>query len=193
MAFFVVYDACVLHPAPLRDLLLRIAEAGLVRARWSDEILDEVFESVCRRRPDLDPARLARTRRAMCDAIEDSLVTGYAGLADHVALPDDGDRHVVAAAIRCGAQTIVTANLRDFPRSALEPLGIEAIHPDDFLVDLLDLAPGAVLRVVLEQLAALKNPPMPLDGLMATFERNGLARTVAEFRIRFGPTPPTAR
>ena len=193
MSFIVVYDACVLHPAPLRDLLLRIAESGLVRARWSDEILDEVFVSVLQRRPDLDPARLARTRRAMCEAVEDSVVTDYAGLADQVQLPDPGDRHVVAAAIRCGAQAIVTANLKDFPRAALEPLGIEAVHPDDFVVDLLDLAPGAILRLLLEQAAALKNPPVTPEALLVTLERNGLARAVAELRILLGFNPPTAR
>jgi hypothetical protein len=31
MALCVVYDACVLFPAPLRDLLMRVAHAGLVR------------------------------------------------------------------------------------------------------------------------------------------------------------------
>jgi len=40
MAFIVVYDACVLHPAPLRDLLIRVANAGVVQARWSQRILD---------------------------------------------------------------------------------------------------------------------------------------------------------
>ena len=33
MAFIVLYDACVLYPAPLRALLVRIAKTGIVRAR----------------------------------------------------------------------------------------------------------------------------------------------------------------
>lgn len=45
MAFVVVYDACVLYPAPLRDLLLRVARTGIVRARWSNAILDECFSN----------------------------------------------------------------------------------------------------------------------------------------------------
>ena len=45
MAFVVIYDACVLYPAHLRDLLVRIANTGIVRARWSERILDECFEA----------------------------------------------------------------------------------------------------------------------------------------------------
>ncbi len=48
MAFVIIYDACVLYPAPIRDLLLRIALSGLVRARWSDQILDETFRTSVR-------------------------------------------------------------------------------------------------------------------------------------------------
>lgn len=61
--FIAVFDACVLYPAPLRDLLLRLAEAGVVHAKWTDDILDETFRSITRGRADLDPTRLARTRR----------------------------------------------------------------------------------------------------------------------------------
>jgi hypothetical protein len=63
MAFVVVYDACVLYPAPLRDLLVRIAQAGVVRARWTTDILDECFRSILEQRPELRPEALARRRR----------------------------------------------------------------------------------------------------------------------------------
>ena len=58
MAFVVLYDACVLYPAPVRDLLVRIANTGVVRARWSAAILDECFRSVLEHRPDLKPEAL---------------------------------------------------------------------------------------------------------------------------------------
>lgn len=186
MAFVVVYDACVLHPAPLRDLLLRLAESGVVRAKWTDEILDEVFVSISERRPDLSADRLARTRKMMCEAIEDCLVTGHQGLADQVHLPDEGDRHVVAAAIRSGAQAIITSNLRDFPSHALEPLEMAAIHPDAFVLDLIDLAPGLVMRVIQEQTNALKNPPRTIAEVLDMLEQCGLVRVAAEIRFLFG-------
>ena len=80
----------------------------------------------------------------MCEAVADCLVTGHEPLIDGLALPDPDDRHVLAAAIRCHAQVIVTHNLRDFPASALAPFGLEAQPPDLFVGHLVDLAPGRV-------------------------------------------------
>lgn len=96
-SFTVVYDACVLYPAPLRDLLLRIAVSGVVRARWSTPILDEMTKSILAKRKDLDPAAFARTRDLMCEAVPDCLVTGFEKLAPGIILPDTNDAHVVAA------------------------------------------------------------------------------------------------
>lgn len=115
MGFAVIYDACVLFPAPLRDLLIRLAQTDVVHARWTDEILDECFRNIAARRPELDVAALSRTRTLMNDAVRECLVTRYDGLADGLALPDTADRHVVAAAIRSGSQATITFNIKDFP------------------------------------------------------------------------------
>lgn len=180
MAFAVIYDACVLFPAPLRDLLIRLAQTDVVTARWTDEILDECFRSIAASRPELSEAALARTRSLMNEAVRDCLISQHDGLADGLALPDPNDRHVVAAAIRSGAQAIVTFNLKDFPTAALEPLGIEAVHPDDFVADLLDLAPALVVQVLYQQAASLRNPPRSVDDLLTTLELVGLAKSAAE-------------
>lgn len=127
MAFVVLYDAAVLYPAPLRDLLLRVARTGLVRAHWTEQILDECFRNILANRPDLAPAALERTRRLMNQAVPDVIVTGYESLVSGLSLPDADDRHVLAAAIKTGAQVIVTWNLADFPPASLAPYGIEAI------------------------------------------------------------------
>ena len=81
-SFIVVYDACVLYPFHLRDVLVRLAVSGMFQAKWTDAILDECFTSLRRNRPDLDPASLERTRRLMCTAVRDCLVTGYEPLVD---------------------------------------------------------------------------------------------------------------
>src|SRR6186713_1341338 len=151
MAFVVIYDACVLHPAPLRDLLIRLAQSGIVRARWSSQILDECFRSILEQRPDIRPEALARTRVLMTDAVPDCMVSGHEKMIDALELPDSDDRHVLAAAIRAGAQAIVTFNLKDFPELQLADSDVEAIHPDDFVLDLLDLRPAAVANAVREQ------------------------------------------
>lgn len=57
-----VYDANVLHPASLRDFLIRLACTRLYRARWTDAVLNEMVTSVIRANPELDPDRIARTR-----------------------------------------------------------------------------------------------------------------------------------
>lgn len=100
MAFVVIYDACVLYPAPLRDLLIRLGLTGIVRVRWTEDILDECFRNILEQRPDLKPEALQRTRELMRQAIPDCMVTGHEPLIDGLTLPDDDDRHVLAAAIR---------------------------------------------------------------------------------------------
>lgn len=159
MAFAAVYDANVLHPAPLRDLLIRLAASGWFRAKWTEEILDEALESELRANSELDPERLNGTRAKMIEAVPDCLVTGYEPLVDAIKLPDDDDRHVVAAAVRCHASVIMTSNLRDFPADALEPFNIEAQSPDVFVLHLLGFARDEVTRAITKQAAALSQPP----------------------------------
>lgn len=179
----VVYDACVLYPAALRDLLMRLAVAGLCRARWTEEILDEVFKNLQAARPDLDPLRLAMTRSRMCEAVAECLVTGHSELIPALELPDADDRHVLAAAIHCGARVIVTDNVKDFPAVALDPHGLDALTADEFVGDLIELAPDSVLEAVRRQAAALKNPPSTIEMLLDKLARQGLERSVGKLRL----------
>ncbi len=183
MAFVALFDACVLYPAPLRDLLMRLARTGLFRARWSAEIHAEWMEAVRRDRPEL-AERLARTRAAMDGAIEDCLVSGHAALIPLLRLPDPADRHVLAAAIVGRADVIVTCNLRDFPTEALAPYRIEAQHPNLFIRHLLDLDEAAALAAVREQRGALRNPPRSVAEHLDTLARQELPETVAFLRGR---------
>lgn len=179
MAFVVVYDACVLYPAAVRDLLIRLAASGLFQARWTDRILDECFRSIVRARPEL-AGRLDRTRALMEAAVPAAKVTGYEPLVATLTLPDEDDRHVLAAAIKCSAQAIVTTNLRDFPVEALAPWEMEAQHPDTFVLHLLSLDPGAVVRAVVVQAAGLKAPPVTVPELLSILEARGLVQTAGE-------------
>lgn len=182
MAFVVLYDACVLHPAPLRDLLVRIARTDLVQARWSEQILDECFNSIARQRPDLAPEALARGRDLLRTALRAADVRGHESLIESLQLPDPDDRHVLAAAIHCGAQAIVTYNLSDFPAAVLAPYNTEAKHPDDFVLESLDLAPARVVQVLVEQAADLRRPPMRVEEVLDRLLDLGLVRSVARLR-----------
>jgi predicted nucleic acid-binding protein len=177
-----VYDANILYPAPVRDLFIRLAQTGVVRARWTEEIHEEWLRNVLKDNPQLSPERLARTRALMNEAVRDCLVTGYEDLIASLSLPDPDDRHVLAAAIRAGAEVIVTYNLSDFPSDTLARFDIEALHPDDFLLSLLDLAPGAVCTAVKRQRESLRNPPKTAQELLATLENHALTQTVARLR-----------
>ena len=100
--FTVIYDACVLYPAPLRDLLMHLALTDLYRARWTDMIHDEWTQNLLQRRPDIRPEDLARTRRLMNDNVRDALISGFDHLIGAIQLPDPDDRHVLATAIHGG-------------------------------------------------------------------------------------------
>ncbi len=180
--FVAVLDACVLYPAPLRDLLLRLALTDLFRARWTDRIHEEWIQSLLSKRPDLSRERLQRTRGLMDRTVPDCLVTGFEELIETLVLPDPDDRHVLAAAIRSQAGVIVTYNIRDFPEEVLDGFGIEVQHPDEFISHLYDLAPGAVCHAVRSQRLALKNPPVPVAELLNIFLSLGLASTAAHLQ-----------
>ncbi len=175
-----VLDANVLYPARLRDLFLRLAIAGLYRARWTDRILDECFANLSADRPDIPAESLRRTRRLMAIAIPDAVITDYDDRIDQLHLPDPDDRHVLAAAIAAGA-SLITANLADFPRSAVPP-AVSVLSPDDFVLSLIRADLDAVATVVDQQAAALRNPPMTTAELLKGLDMVGLRKSVEALR-----------
>lgn len=176
--FTVICDACVLYPAPLRDLLMHLAVTGAYRARWSDQIHNEWTRNVLKSRTDLTQVQLNRTVECMNRAIPDCLVSDYEPLIQGLELPDKDDRHVLAAAIKCGASVIVTYNLKDCPQEALKPFDVEALHPDAFLSDIWDLDQAAVLEAVQRQRASLKNPTHTPRELLDTLLKQRLPEIV---------------
>lgn len=158
--YTVIFDACVLYPSQLRDLLITLAGTGLFRARWTDQIHEEWIGAVVARNPAALREKLERTRRLMNQAVPDCLVTGYEQLIDGLALPDPNDRHVLAAAIRAGADAIITSNLKHFPKASLGQFQIEAQHPDEFVCYQIDLNPEVALSAIQTQRARLRKPPV---------------------------------
>lgn len=180
--FTAVYDACVLYPAPLRDLLMELALTDLFRAKWSSRIHDEWIQAVLANRPDLTAERLQRTRQLMDMKVRDCLVEHFDELIPSLSLPDPDDRHVLAAAIRGRADVILTYNLKDFPDKELHKYGITAQHPDEFLTHLLDLSPGIVCAAAHTHRARLVNPPKNASAYLQTLEQQSLTEFVAKLR-----------
>ena len=175
-------DANVLYPAGLRDVLLRLADRYLYNPKWSAAIHDEWIRNLLADRADLTADKLERTRATTDEHFPKAVVTGHERLIADLELPDHRDRHVLAAAIRGGADVIVTMNLRDFPVDRLILHGLKARHPDDFIFDLFGFQRSAVLAVIREHRAALKNPPRSPEEHLTALESLGLVRTASVLR-----------
>jgi predicted nucleic acid-binding protein len=171
VAFLAVVDACALYPFALRDTLLRLAELELYDVQWSERILEEMRANLLENYGATDE---------QADRVVAEMTGAFAGAAvpaDAIAelepamTNDEKDRHVLAAAVASGSEVVVTFNLTDFPEEALGPLGIEAVHPDDFLQTLLAIDEPAVLGALEQQAADLVNPPLTFDELLEALER----------------------
>jgi predicted nucleic acid-binding protein len=177
--FTAFLDASVLYPAPLRDLLLEVAVADLYRAKWSNAVHEEWIRAVLKNRLDLARARLERTRDLINAHTRDALVTDFEQLIDILDLPDADDRHVLAAAIKGRADLIVTFNLKHFPAEKLDPWGIEAQHPDEFLTHQFHLSQPVFLQAVKTVRLRLKKPPKSVEDYLDTLRTQGLLATVS--------------
>jgi hypothetical protein len=116
-------------------------------------------------------------------AVADCVVTGYEQLIEGLKLPDPEDRHVLAAAIRAGAQVIVTNNLRDFPSPDLAEFNIEAKSPDDFVLDQIHIDDRVVFSCVADIANSRQRAPATVDDVLTELENVGLVRSVAALRL----------
>lgn len=176
-------DACVLYPVPTADALMSLATAGLFAAKWSTKIESEWIAALEKHRPDLQ-GRLTTRRDAMRDAVPDWEVSEHAWMscAGGLQLPDPKDVHVLAAALAGHADCIVTANLKDFPVDLVAQLGIEVIHPDQFIVAQWDLEQLAAVAAFKRMRARRKRPETSAEDFAAALERGGLPATAQRLR-----------
>lgn len=181
MPYAVVLDACVLHPAHLRDTLLRLSERELFQPLWSAAILEELERSLTKRK--VPPRSARRLVETMESAFESAMVRGYEPLVDSMTCAPR-DRHVLAAAVHGDAGAIVTFNVRDFPRGSLDPHSIDVIHPDDFLLDALDLAPSTVIEELRRQAGSNRVSPRTLFEILDALATAGSPRFADEIRRR---------
>jgi predicted nucleic acid-binding protein len=176
-------DACVLYPAAMADALMSLASSGLFAAKWSRAIEAEWIASLEKRRPELQ-GRLDYRRDQMRQAVADWEVEPQAwqALARGLPLPDPDDAHVLAAALAGHADCIVTANLRDFPVEVVAPLGVEIIHPDQFIARQWELDPWAAVAAFKRMRARWKKPQATAEDFAAAFERGGMPATAQKLR-----------
>lgn len=182
--FTAILDANVLYPAPVRDLLLHLATFDLYKPKWTQTIQEEWKRNLLKKRPDLKTSQLDKTIHEMNKAFPDASVEQYESLIPTFDLPDMNDRHVLAAAVRCHAEIIVTSNLKHFPEKYLSEFEIEAQHPDHFITNLIDLNPEKSLEAFKQQVSFLKNPPMTESQVLESLEKAGLPIACTRLRIK---------
>ncbi len=161
---------------------MQLAVTDLFKARWTDQIHEEWIEALLRR-DKYDRKILERTRGLMDSSVRDAKVFGYEQLIEGLVLPDPDDRHVLAAAIKAGADAIVTFNLKDFPNTVLSKYNIEAVHPDEFIYSQIDLAPVLACGAIKRQRESLKNPSKSKDEFLAILQKQQLPQTVSALRV----------
>lgn len=160
---------------------MRLALTDLFKAHWSDQIHEEWINALSRQNK-YTREKLDRVKTLMDAHVKDAKVYGYENLIPALTLPDPDDRHVLAAAIQCGADAIVTFNLKDFPPEVLKPYGIEVLHPDDFVHYQIDLSPPACCHAIRNQRLALKNPTISAEELLSILQQQQLPQTVSKLR-----------
>lgn len=171
MGFPVFFDTCVLYGELVNDLILRLAEERMFVPYWSQDVLDELEGNLAQRVGD---ERAATRLAAMTGAFPDALVTGYERAIDDMTC-DPKDRHVLAAACHSPADTLVTFNLKDFPPESIRPVDISTKHPDDFMLDVLDLDPGRVTRTCFAALSSYHAYPQTPEDYCTMLVKSGLS------------------
>lgn len=173
--FTAVLDTNVVYPVISRDLLLWFAHYDLYTPKWSKQIFKEWRRVMVEKGiPDEDADN--RIQRAN-DAFPDALVTNYERLIQQLELPDEDDRHILAAAIKTNANLIVTNNLKDFPEAYLQSFGLSAKNADDFLTDVIDLNQKQALDAFKEMVLNKRNPPLDEYEVLTQLRKIGLTDT----------------
>jgi predicted nucleic acid-binding protein len=176
--FSVVLDACVLYPAPVRDILLSLAAEGLFKPKWTQEIQNEWVKNLLKNRTDLNESSLDYTINAMNNAFPDANVTHYESLIPALILPDLNDRHVLACAIRSKADLITTFNLKDFPKHQLKHFDLDVQHPDELISNLVELNEINSCLAFSKMVDRLKNPTKSVDQVLENLRNLGLKTSV---------------
>lgn len=177
MTFPAFFDTCALYNSRLNDVILRLADRGAFRPLWSQDVLDELERNLVKNG---ELPELARKRvDTMSTYFADAMVEGYDDLIGGM-LCDPKDRHVLAATIRANAEVLVTFNLKDFPAASTVPFDIEVVHPDAFLLDQLDLFPGAVVDVLGQLVSIYRQPAVTIEEMLRSLAKAGVPQFANE-------------
>jgi len=169
--FSIVLDTNVLYAAPVRDIILRLAEKETFSVHWSEQILQELGRNL-EKKPGLSQDKIESLITELTRAFPDACIDTQN--IDPIKLSAEEDKHVVATAIQSQSEVIVTQNISDFPSSELTLYNLEAQTPDEFLVHHFTLEETKTVRTVTELLTDLSNPSYTSEEYLSTLEQVGL-------------------
>ena len=186
----VIFDTCVLFSSVLRDTLFRVAPQCNYDVRWSSGIIREL-RRVLPRETNMSHAQVEHLITEMTGHFAAGRVTGYESLIPSMTCDKD-DRHVVAAAAKSDS-LIITANLKHFPPESVEPLGIDVMHPDEFLLYLLASNRDAVLGKLQAQANFNRKPPNTVPDVLNALDQDDVTKFVEAVRKELGIKPKPDR
>lgn len=140
----VFLDSCVILSSTAREIIFELSRNGYFELAYSASIEAET-KHVAERKgiwPSIAPAFV--TLRLFCEPVNE-------GETPDFWLPDEGDKHVLAGAILAKADILLSENLRDFPRAALEPFGLRALSPDQWIAEIWDQFPEQIEEIFSKQ------------------------------------------
>lgn len=173
--FTCVLDTNVIYPIEIRDLLFWFAHYEMYTPKWSEHIFNE-WKSVMKRKGISDEEIQKRVSKANL-AFPYALVANYTNLIDKLELPDEDDKHVLAAAIKTNANLIVTNNLKDFPKQYLKKFGLTHKSADDFMTDIIDLDHDKSIEAFRALVLNRKNPSHDEFKVLENLRKNKLIHT----------------
>lgn len=179
MPLTAVLDTNVLFSAPVRDLLLNMADVGIFYPIWSNEILKELKSAISSKKSDVQIGKIRYLIDEMNFAFPDAKISNYQKLIKELKLPDNNDRHVMAVAIYANANFIITFNTKDFPDDYLRKYHLAVRHPDDFISMLLEQHELQIVKAFKNQVSNLRNPPLSQLVVLDKLRICGLSMTVS--------------
>ncbi len=175
LKFTSVLDTNVIYPIETRDVLMWFAYHELYTPKWSKNIFEEWISVMIRK--GISEEEISKRTGKLHEAFPDAMVLNYEGLIEGLVLPDPNDRHILAAAIKTNANSIITNNIKHFPNDYLSSFGLSAMLPDDFLTDTIDLNTEKAKEAFKDMVLTKKNPNIGEYEMLDILRKRGLKNT----------------
>jgi hypothetical protein len=161
----------------LLDLILRRDEASLITVLWTEDLLLELEHTWAR-----NHTRSAASAAHVCQQIRTTFIgqgiprSEYERLIPEMPGNDPDDHVHAAAAVARAPITLLTNNVRGFPKAPLAERGVTVSRPDDFFVELAARHLSDLRQVIHQMASSRRQPPMTAKEVLDALVRSGLTK-----------------